>query len=1318
LNSVVNFIQPNTSSAILNRVTGGTASTIAGQINGNGQVFLVNSNGIAITPSGSVNVGGGFVASTLDIGNADFNAGRLNFFGQNPAAPVSNAGNITAGIGGFVALLGGSVSNAGKIAVPLGKVGLGSGQQATIDPTGDGFLQVAIPAGAVAADGSALVNVAGRIKTDGGAIEIKTATALQAVRDVINISGTLSARSVSGHNGSIVLDGGAGGNTIVSGKLSAVGGKHAKGGSITVTGQTVELRGALIDASGGTGGGSILIGTDAGRVQRATATTVDQSSVLKADSTIEGNGGNVLVWADAATSFAGHISARGGPLGGNGGQAEVSGKSQLTLGNYGNKPLADLSAPKGNAGTLLFDPGTVNIVDQASLAGNVALNGPDTFTAQFISGQLATANVTIDTNNATGANGAAGDINLLSNASIAWSSNSLLTLNAAHNINFALGSSIAGSGAGAGLTLRADTGGTGSGTINFASGIQVNLPLGNVNLYYNPASNQTPANGGTNSAAGTVNSTSYTGATAAENWSSFVSAGTLTPWMLVNNINDLQNVNNNLAANYAVGTNINATATSGWNLGAGFVPLGTNGAGLVQGSGFAGNFDGMGHVISNLSINRTLASDVGLFGFLSGSVKNVGLANASVAGAGDVGGLVGVNSGSITGSFSTGVVSGLLATVGGLVGWNQTGGNISNSYAVDTTLALVSTVGGFVGLNDGSVSTSYAAGPTGTLLFSGGFAGSNAGSISQSYFDNQTTGQLLGVGLGNSSGVTGLATAVLQNGTLPTGFSPAVWAAISGQYPQLNWQLPSSSPPTSAVLITATDPSSGSPVYGNNPSFTYKVTDSLGNVLCTFNCSTYFAGTPVIGSSISSSSAAGTSATAYIAQGTTIANGGYQLQFINETLTVAPRPLTITASDQTKTYGSAAALGTTAFTTSGLVNGDSVSGVTLASAGANSAATVLGGPYPITASFALGTGLSNYAIGYASGLMFVQPAPVNVKALGGASTVGSSPANPGLSATGLQNGQSVNVLTGLSNSFGIGNTTTAGNYILSVAGSLTNPNYVLAGTSTGSWVVMPLRGSLGDGGSPTPSGTSPVAPSQLVNTTQNGSNSQTLIGDLSVAVNTNAAGKIGSASGPAAPRNSGGAGTFAPSLTPAGPVNHPASSPDAMPRMASVEAPTSVPRDNPTDGSGSSLAATPACPPKPGTSADSKNSSRSDREPCEAGIAGHGLDFSLSKLNRNALSRAIDRELAEVRNSPGPTLVKLAAATTAVFAAGFVSWLLSGGFWLGAFFSSMPLWRGLDPLVVIARGKPGGKGVRSFSDVDIIFANARKSSLSSSTPRI
>ena len=101
--NTVNINQPGSTSAILNRVTGSTPSTIAGQLNANGVVFLINPNGIAITSSGTVNVGGGFVASTLGMSDAEFLAGRSRFIGSGASASVSNAGLITIGRGGYAA---------------------------------------------------------------------------------------------------------------------------------------------------------------------------------------------------------------------------------------------------------------------------------------------------------------------------------------------------------------------------------------------------------------------------------------------------------------------------------------------------------------------------------------------------------------------------------------------------------------------------------------------------------------------------------------------------------------------------------------------------------------------------------------------------------------------------------------------------------------------------------------------------------------------------------------------------------------------------------------------------------------------------------------------------------------------------------------------------------------------------------------------------------------------------------------------------------------------------------------------------------------
>ena len=142
----VTFVQPDANAAILNRVTGQTTSTISGQINANGQVYLINPNGIAITNSGTVKAGA-FVASTLGISDDDFMTGKRSFTGNGSSAPVTNAGTITINRGGYMALIGGTVANSGVITVPMGKAALGSGERATLDLSGDGFLQVALPGG-------------------------------------------------------------------------------------------------------------------------------------------------------------------------------------------------------------------------------------------------------------------------------------------------------------------------------------------------------------------------------------------------------------------------------------------------------------------------------------------------------------------------------------------------------------------------------------------------------------------------------------------------------------------------------------------------------------------------------------------------------------------------------------------------------------------------------------------------------------------------------------------------------------------------------------------------------------------------------------------------------------------------------------------------------------------------------------------------------------------------------------------------------------------------------------------------------------------
>src|SRR5581483_8548051 len=116
-----------------------------------------------------------------------------------------------------------------------------------------------------------------------------------------------------------------------------------------------------------------------------------------------------------------------------------------------------------------------------------------------------------------------------------------------------------------------------------------------------------------------------------------------------------------------------------------------------------------------------------------------------------------------------------------------------------------------------------------------------------------------------------------------------------------------------------------------------------------------------------------------------------------------------TAKDASKTYGQTVAFAGTEFTARGLVNGDSVTAVALASAGAAAPATVAGSPYAITAGQASGTGLGNYTISYAPGQLAVSPAPLTITAKDASKTYGQALAFAGTEfiAAGLKNSDSV-----------------------------------------------------------------------------------------------------------------------------------------------------------------------------------------------------------------------------------------------------------------------------------------------------------------------
>lgn len=221
----VHINQPNSQAMLLNRVIGSNPSEIFGQLTANGQVILVNPNGVFFRPGSSVDVGG-LTASTLNIANEDFLKGQLRFAGDSQN-PVINAGTITAQ-NGYVNLLAKEVINEGIIAAQTGSVNLAAGSGMSLDYNGDGKMTVVVTDGAYQ---SAVTNKK-LIQADGGLV-VMTASGKDALMDsAVNNSGMIQANTLGEATGQISL---TGDNIATTGTISADGGSNGHGGTLYIT---------------------------------------------------------------------------------------------------------------------------------------------------------------------------------------------------------------------------------------------------------------------------------------------------------------------------------------------------------------------------------------------------------------------------------------------------------------------------------------------------------------------------------------------------------------------------------------------------------------------------------------------------------------------------------------------------------------------------------------------------------------------------------------------------------------------------------------------------------------------------------------------------------------------------------------------------------------------------------------------------------------------------------------------------------------------------------------------------------------------------
>ncbi len=756
----VRFVQPSINSIALNRVTGIDPSVILGNLEANGRIFLLNPNGILFGAGAQINVGG-LLATTLQIRDDDFMAGRY-LFAQDPLKSlksVVNQGTIHVSDHGFVILAAPGVANEGLIVANLGNAVLGSGRALTVDLMGDGLIKYALSGKVldqvVGVDGkplSSAVSNTGMVQADGGHVILQAKAAGDIFSSVVNQNGVIRARSLVNQEGVVRLDGGESGLVRVAGTLDASGlSIGQKGGRVSVLGQSIQLSdSASINVSGDVGGGTSLIGGNyqgAGPEPNAASMSVAAGSSITADAITQGDGGNVIVWADGHTAYAGQISAKGGRTGGNGGFVEVSGKNTLDF-----TGRVDTSAPAGLTGTLLLDPSDITI----STAANSNISAGPTFTGTAATSNLnvttlqtalGTNNVIVDT---TSPFASAGNITV-SNA-VTWASANSLDLRAHNDITVNAGISSTGLGV---LRLIGNQDGIGGG--NVAVNVAISARLGGIEI---------SGVGVTSNAAGTITTTGLANQNAGNVTINATGALSLMGAVTANGGTA------GAGTPGRAGGTISITGTTGVTTGT-ITASGSNGNGANQDGGNAGTISVTNTTSGNLTTGALTARTGNAVGTGAGGATGSITVTQNNAAAGaflqtgainTVGGSNGAG-GAITLSSQSALQFGVAATIQANGGTALAGTSGQNSSNVSLSGRTVTTTGAITASGSAGNGADQAGGHAGNItVTSNGAMNLSAGALTASG-GNAGTGNAAG----GNGGVISLTNNSTTTGDLTTG---------------------------------------------------------------------------------------------------------------------------------------------------------------------------------------------------------------------------------------------------------------------------------------------------------------------------------------------------------------------------------------------------------------------------------------------------------------------------------------------------------------------------------------------------------------------
>ena len=680
--STVDFVQPDASAIAVNRIADTNGSQIFGHLNANGQVFLINPNGVLFGQGAQVNVGG-LVASTLDVNDSALGTGSLSFSG-NGKGRVTNLGTINVTGGGYAALLGNQVSNQGTIHAQLGSVALAGGNAVTLNFDGDKLVSVSVDQSAL----DALAQNGQLIEADGGNVWMTAGARDSLLASAVNNTGTIEAQTVQNQNGHIML----------------IAGMDA--GAVSVNG--------TLDASAPGGGNGGQIETSAANVNVANTAKITTAAQMGLSGT----------WLIDPTDFT--IAPSGGDISG----ATLS--TELSTGNVVIQSTAGSKSGSGNvnvddivswsAHTLTLDALNninINATMTASGTAGLALNYGGT---NGSSSATPAANTSVDVG--LGGSGFAGQVNFTGGNALSINGNSYTLIGTAAALQGITTSGLGGRYALAdNLTLSGNFTPIGNGTPftgvfdglgHTISGLTItNSTAGDVGLF--------------GASTGTIRNVALLGGSV-----SATSEGADIGGLVGDNSGTISNV-------FTTGTvsGLGPVGIDGGEWIGGLVGKNETGAtvsnayatGAVSGATYSSDIGGLvgtnygsirnayatGPVSGSYGGTTFPASDFigGLVGYNPGTIANAyarGNVSWTSGGAGNgnsIGGLVGSDGGSITDAYSTGHVSSGDSSdqLGGLVG-NATGDTITASYWDTTTSGQSSGAGvgsttttGFTGLS-------------------------------------------------------------------------------------------------------------------------------------------------------------------------------------------------------------------------------------------------------------------------------------------------------------------------------------------------------------------------------------------------------------------------------------------------------------------------------------------------------------------------------------------------------------------------------------------------------------------------------------------